>query len=388
MSWCTARVRKAEIDGQTVLFSEETQALVALNDGAAELWRRLEAGQPLGDSCDPHQSGAAAEVLAEWARTGLIRPSAKVASDADDASASGRCGRSLLSRNFAIGSVAVRLNVSPALSADVWPYLAQLPDCHRDPQVVLSIRETDRPVKGKKAEASSSSNDPQSGAFELRRGRRLVRRCARDEVVPAIKLQLIADVLEHGSQVLALHAAALIVDGCFLLVAGPSGAGKSTLAAALLAVGHGFAADDVVLLNADGAACGVPVWPALKEGAWPLLNGELGMPGSDQVHRRPDGKAVRYMPPGPQVTGARHPVGYIVVLSDRDGATCRVTAIDRMDALAALLAGASAPGDKLSEEAFAALAILVRNARCYALSRGPVSEAVAAVTRACREPIE
>ncbi len=389
MTWRTTRVRKAEIERQTVLFSEEAQTLVALNDGATELWRRLEAGLPLHGSGEPGADGAVAEVLAMWARAGLIRGSeeaaTEAATEAEHVPTPDRPVGPMVSRSFVIGSVAVRLTVCPALSGQVWPYLVQFPSSRRDPQVVLSVRERGESPGAAGVRTQSATSAARRGAFVLRRGRRLVRRCAREEVVPAIKLQLLAEVLEHGSQVLALHAAALVVDGCFLLVTGPPGAGKSTLAVALLAAGHGFAADDVVLLDADGVARGVPLRPGLKEGAWALLEKELCAAGGDTVHRRPDGRAIRYMPLGRRVTSARHPVGCIVVLSDQDGARCGLTPIGRMDALAVLLAGASAPGDRLSEDAFAALVTLVGNARCYALSRRTVTEAVAAVVRACRE---
>ena len=380
-------MRMAEIERQTVLFSEETQNLVALNDDAAELWRRLAAGLPLDGSIETDPDGAVAEVLATWARAGLIRRPGGAAREAEKVSAPDCCVGAMTSRSFVIGSVGVRLTVCPALSSALWPYLAQFPDARHDPQVVLSVRESGDPARAAGGRGRSSSSGRPGGLFELRRGRRLVRRCRREEVVPAVILQLLAEVLDQGSHVLALHAAALMVEGCFLLVTGPRGAGKSTLAAALLAAGHGFAADDVVLLDADGLARGVPTWPALKEGAWDLFDEELGAAEGAPIHHRPDGRAVRYMQMGQRVTGARHPVGCIIVLSDREGARGRATPIPRLEALAALVAGASAPGDRLSEEAFAALAALVENARCYALSRCPVAEAVAAVAQACSQPI-
>lgn len=61
---------------------------------------------------------------------------------------------------------------------------------------------------------------------------------------------------------LLLHGNAIEVDGRCMVCLGHSGAGKSTLAAALVGRGHRVLADDVVPVNAEGAA--VPGLPRLK----------------------------------------------------------------------------------------------------------------------------
>ena len=61
----------------------------------------------------------------------------------------------------------------------------------------------------------------------------------------------------HQRSRLALHAAALEIDGAAIAVAGPSGAGKSTLAALHAAAGGGVLGDDLCAVSWDGT--GAPV---------------------------------------------------------------------------------------------------------------------------------
>lgn len=82
---------------------------------------------------------------------------------------------------------------------------------------------------------------------------------------------------------LVLHGNAVAVDGQCLVCVGPSGAGKSTLAAALWQRGYPVLADDVVAINADGAA--LPGFPRIK--LWQDSADHLQLPTTTLAAVRP-----------------------------------------------------------------------------------------------------
>ncbi len=72
-----------------------------------------------------------------------------------------------------------------------------------------------------------------------------------------LMLALTLALRSHG--LVHLHAAATVSpSGQVLLITGTGGAGKSTLAAALVAAGHGYLGDDVVLVAPGGALLAFP----------------------------------------------------------------------------------------------------------------------------------
>ena len=297
MRWAPIAVCQSEIGGSTVLFSEEHQRLVALNATAAELWQRLEAGFDLLDESAPAAVREASEkALALWAEAGLIR---------DGRRARERKGTRPVQpapngRLFEIGLVSVRLELCDGLPVeDIWSQFAQFRDTSRKPQVTLSFRPAER---SQKARAGQPDGSP-AQVFDFLLGGRLVSRCAPEETLPLLKAALTEVILEHSPYVLALHAAAVVIRDRLLIVTGPSGRGKSTLCAALVASGFGFAADDLVLLDGDGVARGIPMAPGLKETAWNLLRDVRPDLDSRPIYRRPDGRAVRFLTPGSGTTG-------------------------------------------------------------------------------------
>ena len=88
----------------------------------------------------------------------------------------------------------------------------------------------------------------------MRDGRVARRLDARDDLVPALELDLYREVVARAEG-LVLHAGAVVGrGGRAIVVAGRSGAGKSTLVRALLVRGLGYLTEECVALG-DGAAC-------------------------------------------------------------------------------------------------------------------------------------
>jgi hypothetical protein len=70
-------------------------------------------------------------------------------------------------------------------------------------------------------------------------------------------------VLWHQRGLLPLHANAVVIGGRAVALAGPSGAGKSALAAILAQYGHEILADDLCLVDANGATGSASALPGV-----------------------------------------------------------------------------------------------------------------------------
>ncbi len=112
----------------------------------------------------------------------------------------------------------------------------------------------------------------------------------------AVRLKglILDEVLEAPQHLAAFHAACLERAGKGLLLLGSPGEGKTTLSLALMELGFRYGSDDVTLVKPDGRVEGVPLAPAVKEGAWELT-GHHGL-AAQPIHLRPDGQPVRYVP--------------------------------------------------------------------------------------------
>jgi hypothetical protein len=91
----------------------------------------------------------------------------------------------------------------------------------------------------------------------------------------------------HGRRWLGiLHASAIAEGGACVLISGQSRAGKSTLAAALVATGASFVADDYAPLEqASWRVWPVPYAPSIKLGSWRLLSRHYPDLQREAVHR-------------------------------------------------------------------------------------------------------
>ncbi|WP_245521067.1 MULTISPECIES: PqqD family protein [unclassified Mesorhizobium] len=359
--------RLVRVRGQNILFSPSQNAIFAVNDTAADIWRSLEEGMPPhAISVEMARSGVdrleadrhVEAALEDWQRLNLIRPCAPLSTSS---------AQKPVSQVVAVAGLNIRI---------VYPAACAFP-------AISVFRHLE--VKGDTADVLLEVVG-QGGRVHLLRDGKWILSCSLDELPVMLKGQLLTEVLDYGAYELALHAAALLRNERIVLLCGNPGAGKTTLTLALVHAGFGFVADDVTLLDSRGHGVGLPFAPAVKAGAWPLL--AKYCPGLDAVPicRRPDRKRVRFavpkafvpLPPAPL------PIGCVVLLRRGRDSKASLEPIDPAHALRGLLNGALAPGGELGVTAFEALTQLIGSTETYCLTYSGLDDAVRLISEACR----
>jgi hypothetical protein len=210
-----------------------------------------------------------------------------------------------------------------------------------------------------------------------------VARCAINELVPTLKAQITEQVVLKCSPDVALHAACLLSGGKGLLVSGRPGAGKTTLAVHLMEAGFEYAADDVVLIAPDGRATGVLFAPALKSGAWAIIEKFRPDLGKSAVHSRPDGKRVRYLNAPRTVRNGSVPVGWIVFLKRASNVPAKLAPLGKLETISRLIDGSYSPDGKLTQQGFCAFKRTMADAKSFELQYSDAAQARDAIVDLC-----
>lgn len=191
-----------------------------------------------------------------------------------------------------------------------------------------------------------------------------------------LKGAILEDVLARPDHLCALHAGCMARDGKAALILGSPGAGKTTLCLGLLREGFSYCSDDVTLVREGGEVCGVPLAPAVKEGAWGLLRPVAPDLDRTTVHLRPDGQRVRFLPLGAEQVAPVARVSTIVTLHRSPGQEATVEPMSSKEALTELLRESRSADGNCSPPIFEALARLVAPANCVRLKYAEAADAV------------
>jgi len=205
---------------------------------------------------------------------------------------------------------------------------------------------------------------------------------APDQVAPTLKALVTADMLDHLGDGLALHAALVAGASRTMLICGPPGAGKSTLATSLAMRGLAYGGDDIAILTGNDALAGIPFAPTLKRGSWSLIAAATDQIARCPVHRRLDGKDIRYLPYGGKVAGPSTSDPIVILLRRQAEGPVIFKPVDPVKCLDGLVAGAFTPQKSLSTTQFARLARLASNARCVELEYSDLDEATLGIMQA------
>jgi hypothetical protein len=351
---------------QKAVFCQPRQKIYALNDTAAFIWCHIEEGHAVDAICGAlvgagTSPDAAAEyvrgAIQDWLRLGLLKPRY----------ASGAHTQPVYSTiNLRAGSYGVSLRMaSERLAVLLLPVFAHLraPDDVRDE--VLSVVEID-------------------GLVHVLHGDTNLFCCAIDEVAPFIHGYVVDRTLAQRSPDLALHSACLVHGEKNLLIGGHSGAGKTTLTLRLLDAGFQYGGDDVAIVSPDGVR-GLPFAPAVKPGAWRLIKRFHPKLNSYEIHRRQDGKRVRYVEPSPVAIEETRPVGWVVFLRRGTEGTATLTPIEPMDVVTRLVGEAISPSRTLTSTVLDSIKRIAVSAAGFELAYSSLDEASETLLRLCHD---
>lgn len=335
------------IEGRNILFSEQHQALLELDELTARVLRvrdsEAERDELLAGLRDSGLSQDEAQATVQ-ARLDLVSP---YTSPRQEAAATAGRAEALELLALEVGGVAVHLHLSAALAHELEPVLARLKSGTTASHAQFVARLDRDKVQ---------LLPPGSGGWT----------CAREEFVPILKAELIQQALDHGDHRLALHAAALAKGEDLTLLLGSPGAGKSTLAIALNQLGHALVADDVALMDEDGWVTGLAFPFSAKTGSWPLLQHHWPDLLQCPTYRRPDDQEVRFVKVRDWATPRKRKIARIILL-DRQDADTQLCPLSPVDALLALVAEGDAPDSRLDRASFQSLADAVTDAECKRL---------------------
>jgi hypothetical protein len=358
-----SNARRMRLDGRSLLFCEQSQQLFELNPAADVIWSALLEESPpraarrvsaeLGiDSTEA--AGHVERQLAQWLRHGYWRPAELPPPGSGTA------------LRLAVDAVRAEIRCGDeTLLARLKQVFGQFPTFAAAPTVSIGVT-------------------PWPEGFHLFEGDRYAGGCAGCEVVPRIKALLTERVVSRRFDGFFAHGALLEKGSVLAMLSGAPGAGKSTLAFALQSAGWSLLADDLIRVDRDAGFRGTPFAPAIKQGAWPLLQAFSPDVMHWPVELRSDGQQVRYAPAAPTKQRPRTP-DLFIALAREEAACAGALPLDPLDALSALLGEAFSARGRISADLMARLAERFQNVACRRLVYSALPEAIETVEALARE---
>jgi hypothetical protein len=341
------------------LFCEKRQKLFGLNATADCIWRSLAEGRTPAQASRVltgmgfAESEAAAfvrDATISWLSAGHLTPREVLDLLAEPAAAT---------RDVRIHDVVLRIrflgSASPASFDDVFGHLRVEIS---DPSITVS-------VVGCRQSWFIFERDTPFAA------------CASHELVPHLKAILTERYVSSVENAFLIHGALLARHRNGLLICGSPGAGKTTLSVALTGSGYRYCSDDIVRIERNGMALGVPFLPAVKTGAWPLVAPYAPHIVDVPTYRRRDDQDVRYLPV--PISVEPRIVSDIVVLAREHGIAAGLVAVEPLEILSTILESAFSARGALDADTLRTFARAIEEARCYRLVYSDLPDAVHAL---------
>jgi hypothetical protein len=360
-----AGVRTLSLGGRRLVYAEDQQQVLELNETADRIWRSLAvagsvaaAAKALGAlGLSPEQAlELVRDAASRWTVDGYLAPQAL----------SELLERRLgADRTLVLDELVVEFRLCGVGCEELDAVFGHLYGTREGPRRRLTIIE-------------------QGGQLLFYLERHLVIAGGRDGMVAQVKAivtDLYIDAIDNG---FFAHGALLLDGERRLLLSGEPGAGKTTLALALTAAGWRYGGDDIVRISPDGAVQGVPFAAAVKDGSVSLLGEIWPDLGRFTAWARSDGQQVRYLLPTNRATAPSRALSVVVTLARRPGAVAETMPISAFDALSAIVQSAYARRWRMTGDAFCALAESLDQAVCVRLEYSDLGPAVQAIEDVAR----
>ncbi|HET7085338.1 MAG TPA: hypothetical protein VFI23_11245 [Rhizomicrobium sp.] len=200
---------------------------------------------------------------------------------------------------------------------------------------------------------------------------------------PLVKSALWVHAVNAYDFLLDLHAGVVEKNGSCVLLPAAAGSGKSSLTTALAHSGFGYYSDEVALIERNTFQVSpVPLAICIKSTGWDLMSRYYPELETLPIHRRDDGKLVRYVPPrAANVQKAPGQVRHIFFPRYTKDEATQLTPLSRSGALARLMDQCIAFRLRLDPASVKELVRWIAGIDCYALNFSSLDEAVALVDR-------
>lgn len=384
------------LDGDVVVFSEETQHLLSLNPPAALVFRELQKGTP--SSRLPHllavEGLVASEEAEQWVTStldafrscgmledGPVASTASTPSPGDDAEPARQAADCAPYASFEpVTEQRYRLLETCALIR--FGHLAQV----RLVRSVIGHLATDEPVSptividinAKMLDNGHLRSDVYRDGVAVGRAPRL------SEMAPIVKAALWQSAINAHDFLFYFHAGVVGTGASCVLLPAAAGSGKSSLTAALVHRGFRYFSDEVALIEPfTFHVSPMPLAMCIKSTGWDLMAHYYPEILSLPVHVRCDGKVLHYIPP-PADAMERDPmpVRHIIFPRYEQDAPTRLEWVKRSEALGRLMGECLALRQRLDHKNVRQLVGWIAGIECYELPFSSLETAAQLVVEA------
>jgi len=381
------------LDDDLVAFSERAQSLIGLNTTAAFLVRKLQEGTPVLDLTgalgrkfavtDEQADGWVTSTLEALDSHGLLAGSSPAASpstqntraltDRDDRQAEMPPFEPFVpeveGRYRLLGTYALIRYRAQAQKRMVDAVIGHLKSEEREtPNLVIDISAT---PWGDKQISSNIYCDgkPEDKAHRL------------SKLGPLVKGLLWVTAVNSYDFLLNLHAGVVTKGSKCVLLPAESGSGKSSLTAALTHSGYRYLSDEVGLIERGTFRVpAVPLAVCVKESGWELMGRLYPEIATLPIHRRNDGKIVRYIPPKPAAVQSEPAlVSHIIFPRYVAGKPTRLEPLSRSAAFTRLMDQCVALSRRLDHDNVNDMIRWIAQIDCYALTFSSLEEAISII---------